>query len=798
MSHLTAARVAKASPALLLTLGSVLSLFASTQAQPVISLVPADERAVTAEAVTRTGRPLHAAPANFRRLAGVRVGESANIEQLTLRFAASTRLVKIESTPDFKLEQGSCVEGNVYSEHDTCTLLVRFTPKGPGQRLGHITIRHTASLTPYALGLGGYGYAPVVSFTPSVISTVAGTYPASKGLVSGASNLAVDGGDTLYIADTGNGIVRSIDSSGAIKNLSSGQPPTGIAVDSFGEVFFSNQTANTINEIYAYGPEFTASGTGTDACAVSAPCKLSQEAVSKPGAMSMDPYDQLFFADGSSGAVVSVTQPEPPTFARLYDPFPYQTLVPGPVAVDSGDNLYSAWTNSGTCSLVVQTFSNAANNRQAYRKVAGGRTCGFAGDGGLAGNAEISNSIGQMVFDLAGNLYFADSGNQRVRRIDARTGIIRTIAGNGTAGYGGDNGPATNATLKAPTGIGIDSQGQVYVLSSATTGQVVRKVGITGAISFPAQPRGTASVTRFVNVANTGNTTLNINKVVITGANAADYTIDNNTTSCNLAAGSTLTAGAGCNIGVIFKPAAVGSRSAKLSILDDSVTGVNNVLLGGTGSLPVPAFTITSPTTGATFTPGTTVKFATSVTSTSGSAPTGTVTFSVDGAAYGSPVTIASGVASVNLTGLTTKAHSLSAKYSGDANYAAVGPISVSITVAAAARAKATVKIAPQANASSTCNAAVFSVQVTGASSPAPSGRVQLREGSKVLAAAALSGGRAKLTAANLAPGSHTFTAAYAGDAHYGTAVSAAFQQHVAANCQKPVTVGPVPVHLVY
>ena len=101
--------------------------------------------------------------------------------------------------------------------------------------------------------------------------------------------------------------------------------------------------------------------------------------------------------------------------------------------------------------------------------MAGGRTCGFSGDGGRAGNAEIGASVGQFAFDIAGNFYFTDTDNNRVRRIDGATGIIHTVAGNGTVGSAGDGGPATSAHLNAPTGVAVDSQGQIYIISGTTS-----------------------------------------------------------------------------------------------------------------------------------------------------------------------------------------------------------------------------------------------------------------------------------------------------------------------------------------
>src|SRR5437868_3050620 len=271
-------------------------------------------------------------------------------------------------------------------------------------------------------------------------------------------------------------------------------------------------------EIYDYGPVVQASGTGTISCPASSPCTLSSEALGTPGEMSMDPYNHLFFVDSHQGGALSTVQPTPANLIFLYDPFPYQTSPANPAAIDASDNIYSLWASSGNCEIVQQTLYNAENNNAAFTKIAGGHTCGFSGDGGLAGNAEIGNSIGQFVFDAAGDMYFSDTKNQRVRRIDYNSGIIRTIAGNGTAGYTGDGSKATSAKLNNPTGVAVDSQGAVYIISnSATTGtaQVIRKVGPQGFVAFPNQGKGTASVPQFVKVTNTGNSAMVLTNVVI-------------------------------------------------------------------------------------------------------------------------------------------------------------------------------------------------------------------------------------------------------------------------------------------
>jgi hypothetical protein len=233
----------------------------------------------------------------------------------------------------------------------------------------------------------------------------------------------------------------------------------------------------------------------------------------------------------------------------------------------------------------------------------------------------------------------------------------------------------------------VDSQGQVYILSnSATSGsaQVVRQLGVNGILTFStSQLRGTATAAKTEVITNTGNSALNVTGAVFTGNNPGDYALDPTTTSCNFSSGNSLASGQSCKVGVIFKPSAAGTRTASLTLLDNTVTNANTILLTGAGVLPSPTVKITAPASGASFSSGTTVKFSVSVTS-SGTAPTGNVTFKVDGAAYGSPVTLASGAAAVSLTGLTVKAHTISATYNGDGNYSAV-TVSETITVTAAA-----------------------------------------------------------------------------------------------------------------
>ncbi len=137
-------------------------------------------------------------------------------------------------------------------------------------------------------------------------------------------------------------------------------------------------------------------------------------------------------------------------------------------------------------------FISASEANRIYRVDSGGRVsivagaierAGFAGDGGpsAAGRLRLPDGIARV----GGNLYFSDTGNQRVRRVDAVTGVITTVAGDGTAGYAGDGGPASAARLNKPRGLAADAAGRLYIADQLN--QRIRRIDFaTGLITTVA------------------------------------------------------------------------------------------------------------------------------------------------------------------------------------------------------------------------------------------------------------------------------------------------------------------------
>lgn len=245
----------------------------------------------------------------------------------------------------------------------------------------------------------------------------------------------------------------------------------------FISLFFLNfhASAQTINTIAGIG---SSSFSGDGGLATSA--ELAQ-----PVAVARDGSGNIYISDQgnhrirkitfSTGAIATIAGSSTSgysgdggaaTSAKLY--------YPSGIAVDGSGNVYFA--DQGNHRIRKITASTGV-----ITTIAGTGTFGFSGDGGAATSAMINNPVGVAV-DGSGNVYFSDQYNQRIRKINASTGNISTIAGTGTYSYSGDGGAATSATFQNPAGIRIDASGNIYIADLFN--HVVRKItASTGVIS---------------------------------------------------------------------------------------------------------------------------------------------------------------------------------------------------------------------------------------------------------------------------------------------------------------------------
>jgi sugar lactone lactonase YvrE len=253
--------------------------------------------------------------------------------------------------------------------------------------------------------------------------------------------VAVDSAGNLYIADSMNNRIRKVSNAiittvagGANYGFSCDGPatnstldfPVGVVVDLAGNVYIADSNNYRIRRL-SNGEITTVAGDG----------------------------DYSFSGDGGPAAESTLNSPEG-------------------VALDSTGDLYIADSGNNR----IRKVSNGI-----ITTVAGDGSAGFSGDGGPATSASLGGtgalSGGSIIdgpssiaVDLGGNLYIVDAGNNRIRKVS--NGIISTVAGDGSYGFSGDGGPATNASFNGPSGVAVDSAGNIYIADSGNNR--IRKV----------------------------------------------------------------------------------------------------------------------------------------------------------------------------------------------------------------------------------------------------------------------------------------------------------------------------------
>jgi len=298
---------------------------------------------------------------------------------------------------------------------------------------------------------------------------------------------ALDGLGNLFIADQRNQRVRRVDSASATITTVAGDGadgfrgdgfqavfawlsyPSGVVLDAAGNVFIADTLNSRVRRVDVATRVITSiAGNGSSAFSGEDIPALNAS-LSVPGDVAVDPGDALFIADTSNqrirrvdaatGIIRSVAgdghegftgDGKPALSTRLANPLG--------VAVDAAGNLFVADEGNSRVRLVDAVT-------QVITTVAGNGSGGFDGDDGPATAASLDQP-GDVALDANLNLFIADTGNNRIRRVDATSGVITTVAGNGSSAFGGDDGPARDAGLDQPSGIAIDPRGNLLIADS--------------------------------------------------------------------------------------------------------------------------------------------------------------------------------------------------------------------------------------------------------------------------------------------------------------------------------------------
>ncbi|WP_168735686.1 cadherin-like beta sandwich domain-containing protein [Cohnella fermenti] len=342
-------------------------------------------------------------------------------------------------------------------------------------------------VTSLVAGMLPLGEDHAAAGTGGVITTIAGGEYGDWGdggaavdaELSNPSAIAIDGSGNIYIADTDNNKIRKITGGTITTFAGTGdygfageglqainaelRSPTGVAVDAAGNVYVADKYNNRVRKIATDGVITTIAGTGSSDYSGDNGDATAAE-LSSPSGVAVDSVGNVYIADTSNHRIRKVDTAGKITTVAGTDDSGYsgdgvpadetRLYYPNAVAIDAAGNLY-----------IADTYNNRIRKVDTdgiITTVAGSSsTDGYSGDGDMAVDAQLNEPEGVWV-DGSGNLYIADTDNNRIRKV-IPNGIITTIAGTGGSGYSGDGGAGTLAELDGPTGLAMDSAGNLYI-----------------------------------------------------------------------------------------------------------------------------------------------------------------------------------------------------------------------------------------------------------------------------------------------------------------------------------------------
>ncbi|MGH9498984.1 MAG: hypothetical protein ACRD3L_07550 [Terriglobales bacterium] len=457
-------------------------------------------------------------------------------------------------------------------------------------------------------------------------------------------------GKNYYISDSANNRVREVTADGNIATVAgNGEPtyweplmngdggsallatltsPGGVATDAAGNLYIADSLDSIVRAVNMQstaitlfgvtiqpGDIATVAGSGlscenpTALCGDGNPANGSGARITYPSSVSVDGQGDLYIADyydnrircvlavpgGCNGSTYAVGDLStvagtgvagytgdngPGTQAELHHPFS--------VAADHAGNVYIADSLNNRIRCVIAALGGCGDTTGkpvgTIVPYAFNGKSSFGGDGGLAIKASMKNPL-VVTLDPAGNVFVSAGADLVVRRIDALTQTIITVAGNpskpGDAGFAGDGGASTKAALDN-LGASVNAAG--YVLIADQGNNRVRQVdtvpvgvALTSKLAFPPTPVGQTSAPMTAQFKNKGLNDVFVTKVSFGGQNPGDFAIYQNQDTCI----PELAPGLECSITVVFKPTGTGNRKANLNITTNLGTG--QLPLTGTG-----------------------------------------------------------------------------------------------------------------------------------------------------------------------------------------------------------------------
>lgn len=423
--------------------------------------------------------------------------------------------------------------------------------------------------------------------------------------------------------------------------------PFYLAIDSSDNLYISDQSISVIWKVEAKTQAITVYA-GVGPCGSGNTCysgdggPATQAEMDLPTGMAFDASNNLYFSDygnvvireinGGTGVIDTVPGS---VAAGFSEPLAVSFDINGNLLVADLENIKIYDASSGSFSELVGSGSGCAAQTDSE------------GDGCPASDAAVGKPLG-IALDSAGDIFISDAETENIRVIDGTSGIITVAAGNGTAGYSGDGGPALDAEFNAPYQINFDPSGNLYIADSGN--EVVRE------IHYGGTGTQTVATPTFSPAAGTFTAAQSITIIDATTGATIYYTTDGSTpTTSSSAYGGAIAVSDTTTIKAIATKS--GDTQSAVATATYTIQALIPTQLTLTGN-PNPG------------TAGQAVTFAAVVKPSSGTGtPTGTITTTVDGSA-GPSLTLSSGSATFISSSLTAGSHTIVATYGGDSNYA--------------------------------------------------------------------------------------------------------------------------------
>ena len=659
------------------------------------------------------------------------VGTANTAVPLSVVFSAAATPSNIAITggnAGFSLTGGTCATGTAYSMNESCTLTVAYTPTSVGLQVGAVSITGAAGANLVTGYLSGIGLGAAQTVDPGTLTAVGSGWQTPQGI-------ALDNAGNLYVADAAANTV-SLFAAGATTATTVGtglNQPSAVAVDGAGNVYIGDSGNGRVVEVPLQGGVPNNSAQSVVMTGLSGPST----------GLATDYTGSLYIADSGNSRVLRLTNTSgtlnPNYVATIGSGF----KDPVAVATDSSGDVFIA--DQGAKSVVEITPSSSAQ---------------------IQIGSALSNPSGLAV-DPAGSVFIADTGNLRLIKVPNENGAL-----NANDQY------QVGQTIAKPYGVALSPTGNLYVTDSddASVSQIVRT---QGTLDLGRANVNVATSTLSSQIASSGNQNLTFGTPLYTSTDTSSIFTITAPNSGGCVAGQTLNPGYSCVLNANFTPAVRGSFSDVLSFSSTPAnTSAPQLTVLGVGTFLATtqlSLAVTAPTSAPTLGQPVTITAAITSTNGGGTAPTGTVSFLLDGNPVGGLKTVANGEATVTLSNLTGGVHSVGATYGGDDDFAAGAGAPIQFTVSRSTSAASLVisggNMNPQSAAPGTSITLIATIAQQGAA--APTGTVSFLNGTTVLGTASVVANTATLVSTTLPTGTLGIVAAYSGDANYAGSSSA-------------------------